>query len=220
MPRVQFAGNRGAADEHAVSRHPHARRDQPGRLCGLRQHRPHARCRAAREWSTFAAAWTGSSSKATASSELWERVSARATRSSLRRMIRAFGSRLSITRPPTLPMWSGTGSPRGISGRESKQQIDLEELAQGLAGDQPDVVLRAIRALAEEVADYLREVRSDISCPNSRGKWSTNSSGTDSITKSPCCPAATTRPAKRLTNTWTAGTWRRSCERAFEGRRL
>ena len=41
---LEHAWHFGAAAKHAVSRYPHAGRDQPRRLRCLRQHRPHTRC--------------------------------------------------------------------------------------------------------------------------------------------------------------------------------
>ncbi len=61
--------------------------------------------------------------RATRSLESWARVWGRATHSSRRRMSRAFALRRSITRRPMWPMWCGTGSPPGTSGRGSSSRL-------------------------------------------------------------------------------------------------
>ena len=56
--------------------------------------------------------------------------------------------------------------------------------------------------------------------PEFSRRWWKSSSGTAWTTKSWCCPAATTRPAKRHSNTWTAGSWRRFSARRLKARLL
>ena len=110
-------GHRGVAADDALSRYPHAGRDQPRGLCGLREHWAHTRCGAAGGGGCPLLSRLAGAAGLQQAWGSWARVWGRAMRSSRRRTIRAFEWRLSIMLPLMLPMWCGMGSRRGISGR-------------------------------------------------------------------------------------------------------
>src|SRR5437870_10707585 len=100
---------------------------------------------------TSVVAWIGSSSRAITAWELSARAWVRAMRFSRRHTIPGFALQHSTTLRRILPMWFGTGNPRGTFVRDWSRRL-IWNAAWAMERDQAHVILRSILALREENA--------------------------------------------------------------------
>ena len=108
-------------------------------------------------------------------------------------------------------VWHGQSTRHIREGLET--QIDLDRLRALWSGISPISYFEQFARWPKKVAHHLCEVRSDLSARIFARCGGSNLSVTGWTTKSSCCRAATTPPAKRRTNTWMAGSWLRFCGR-------